>query len=188
MGRFHVVCPLLALLTLAPGLVGAERSGHATRTEDSEVATTPAGGTEMQRLDLIPSSHRGDWRGPNRLWFQGPEPERSEGQLAVASRSVKYGWSYQGKSQSGEIDLWGPPGAVRAAWKDTWHAADGMALHGHLHEGVLRLYGTYPAGEGPEWGWRIEVDTRDPEHLSLRMFNLLPGGVIVPAVDLRAAR
>jgi hypothetical protein len=27
--------------------------------------------------------------------------------------------------------------------------------HGALQEGVLTLYGTYPAGEGPDWGWRI---------------------------------
>jgi hypothetical protein len=63
-----------------------------------------------------------------------------------------------------------------------------MTLHGRLDDGTLVLYGTYPAGAGPEWGWRIGLDTRDSEHCALRTFNLQPDGPAVQAVDLRGAR
>jgi hypothetical protein len=63
-----------------------------------------------------------------------------------------------------------------------------MLLHGLFEENVLRLYGTYSGGEGPDWGWRIELDLRDPEHATLEMFNLEPAGAIHPAVLLRGNR
>jgi hypothetical protein len=137
---------------------------------------------------LIPTSHHGAWRGVNRLWFGSPEPERSDGTLDVAETTVSYTWVFQDEPQQGRIALFGPSGAVRAEWTDTFHAADGMTLHGQVDDGVLVLFGTYAAGDSPEWGWRIDLDTLDPEHLTLRMFNLLPAGPRMPAVALQAAR
>ncbi len=137
---------------------------------------------------MFPSAFLGGWYGPNRLWLEGPEAERSEGTLSVEPRSLTYSWSFRGTGHSGRIELFGPAGALRAEWKDSFHAATGMTLHGLMVDGVVRLYGTYPAGEGPDWGWRIELDFRDPEHVTLRMFNLFPDGNVVPAVDLRAGR
>jgi hypothetical protein len=138
---------------------------------------------------MIPDSHRGAWRGPNRLWFEDPKsPERSDGLIDAEASSLRYRWSFRGAPQEGELRLAGPAGAVRGDWKDSWHMSNGAVMHGHAADGVLVLYGTYPAGDGPDWGWRIELDWRDPEHLSLRMFNLEPAGPAVPAVDLRGAR
>lgn len=137
---------------------------------------------------MISSKHHGRFTGPNRLWFEGPEPERSQGSMVASATKLAYAWSFRDKGQEGQIELFGLPGALRADWRDTWHAAKGMALHGLLEEGVIRLFGTYPAGDGPEWGWRIEIDCRDPEHLTLRMFNVAPDDGVSPAVDLRGAR
>jgi hypothetical protein len=138
---------------------------------------------------MIPASHHGAWRGPNRLWLEDPAtPERSQGTLEASSASLSYTWSFRGAEQTGKIALSGPAGSLRANWTDTFHAKDGMVLHGRLLDGEIVLYGTYGAGEGPDWGWRIEIDGRDPEHLVLRMFNLEPEGAPAPAVDLRGAR
>lgn len=137
---------------------------------------------------MIEETHHGEWQGPNRLWLEDPTPERSDGRLQVEARRIRYTWAFRGEAQQGDLELFGPPGAVRAAWTDTMHAGEGMALHGACREGTLVLYGTYPAGDGPEWGWRIEVDTRDPEHLDLRMFNLFPDGQVMPAVALTGSR
>ena len=138
---------------------------------------------------MLPSTHHGTWKGENRLWLEDPNaPERSDGSIEVAEASLAYTWSFRGATQRGEIALSGPKGSMRADWKDSFHAADGMVLHGLFDDGVLRLYGTYSGGEGPAWGWRIEIDLRDPEHCSLRMFNLEPAGALVPAVDLRGGR
>lgn len=137
---------------------------------------------------MIANSHHGDWTAESRLWLEGPPAERSEGTVTVVDRSVQYRWMFRGAPQTGKIALFGPAPAIRAEWTDTFHARSGMTLHGHASAGVLSLYGTYPAGEGPEWGWTIELDTRDPEHLNLRMFNVLPEGTTVLAVDLRGSR
>lgn len=137
---------------------------------------------------MLPSSHHGSWKGLNRLWFEDPAaPEKSDGTLEVESDSIAVTWSFRGAAQRGEIVLAGPAPSLRADWKDTWHAADGMSLHGHLADGVLRLFGTYSGGD-TTWGWRIEVDFRDPEHCVLRMFNVDLGGGVAPAVDLHGAR
>jgi hypothetical protein len=138
---------------------------------------------------MIPETHHGYWHGPNRLWMEDPSaPKRSDGSIDAAATTLRYRWSLEDKPHEGLIELSGPPGAVAAQWKDSFHASDGMQLHGLLHDGQLALYGTYPAGDGPDWGWRIELDTRDPEHLTLRMFNLFPSGEVYPAVDLRGER
>jgi hypothetical protein len=137
---------------------------------------------------MIPNSHHGAWHGPNRLWFEGPDPERSDGRVEVGATTIMYTWSFRSQGQEGRLRLFGPEGAVRAEWTDSWHAKEGLALHGRYEQGVLVLFGTYPVGDGVEWGWRIELDVRDPEHFLLRMFNIEPGQSAVAAVDLRGAR
>lgn len=138
---------------------------------------------------MLASSHHGSWRGPNRLWLEDPVlPERSDGSLEAEATALSYGWSFRGEPQQGRLELAGPLSSLRAAWTDSWHAKDGMVLHGAGDAQFVTLYGTYPAGDGPEWGWRIEIDARDPEHLTLRMFNVQPAGAAGLAVELRGAR
>lgn len=137
---------------------------------------------------MIPATHVGTFRGTNRLWLEGPEPERCDGVIEAQPTSLVVRWSFRGAAQEGTITLAGPPGAMRAAWTDTFHAKEGMTLHGRIERGVIVVHGTYPAGDGPEWGWRIEIDARDPEHLALRMTNVEPSGAEQIAVDLRGAR
>lgn len=138
---------------------------------------------------MVPESHRGSWSGPNRLWFEDPNaPERSDGSMETDDATIGYSWAFRGEPQSGNFALAGPDAAVHAKWTDTWHAADGMDLYGSIHERLLRLTGTYPAGPDVEWGWLVELDFRDPEHVLLRMFNVEPGAEPAIAVDLHAAR
>lgn len=138
---------------------------------------------------MLIATHHGAWKGENRLWMEDPsKPERSDGTLELAAASIRYTWSFRSKPHQGEIALAGPPGALRADWKDSFHAENGMQLHGCLEHDVLSLYATYGAGDGPDWGWQIELDLRDPEHATLAMFNLEPSGAVHPAVWLRGAR
>lgn len=138
---------------------------------------------------MLPSSHHGTWRGPNRLWLEDPVvPERCDGTIEAAATVLTYGWSFRAEPQQGRLELAGPAAALRAIWSDSWHAKGGMTLHGCADGRSLRLYGTYPAGEGPDWGWRIELDAQDPEHLTLRMYNVPPDAAPALAVELRGAR
>ena len=138
---------------------------------------------------MFPTTHHVTWTGENRLWFEDPtKPERSDGTLTIGESSFTYTWSFQDQPQKGELTLRGPNGSLRADWRDTFHAESGMQLHGFYRDRVLRLFGTYGAGDGPDWGWRIELDLCDPDHATLRMFNMLPSGEEMLAVDLRGAR
>jgi len=139
---------------------------------------------------MIPATHHGRFAGPNRLWFMpGTPAHRSDGVLVVSATRVDVEWSHEGKAHRGSIALSGPAPACAAQFTDTFHAEKGMAFHGRGQGSGLVLYGTYPAGDGsPDWGWRIEMDWADPEHLHLRMFNVLPDGLEALAVDLRGAR
>ncbi len=116
------------------------------------------------------------------------KPLRCEGTLAAEARSIAYPWSNEGAEQTGTLQLHGQPGALRGDLVDTWHAADGIAPHGYAEGGVVRLFGTYAVGDGVEWGWRIELDTRDPEAFTRRMFNVMPEIGVVPSVVLAGAR
>lgn len=139
---------------------------------------------------MIPSTHHGRFVGPNRLWFMPGTPAHvSEGTLLVAADRVSVRWAHDGAAKEGELVLRGPGPACRADFTDTFHAVDGLVLHGHRQGHTLRLYTTYPAGDGsPDWGWRIELDWYDPDHFGFRMYNVLPDGEEALAVDLRGAR
>ena len=83
----------------------------------------------------------------------------------------------------------GQPGALRASYHDSFHAGAGMGMNGYGQDGVVRLFGTYDAGaDQPEWGWQIELDSRDPEAFVLRMFNVLPDVGPVHAVVFEGKR
>lgn len=136
----------------------------------------------------LPTSHHGAWHGANRLWIMDPaKPFRSDGSLEVAGRTLRYAWSHEGAVQTGMLELRGQPAALKASWQDTFHAADPFTLHGFLEGGELRLFTTYDAGDAC-WGWRVELDFRDPEACTMRMFNVMPGLGAVPAVVLHGTR
>ena len=131
---------------------------------------------------------RGKWQGKSRLhlsWL--PEDQRiteSESDLVVAAdpncayATVKYTWVHEGKAQSGLLLVAaGENGDASGGWADSWHQSGGvLALKGAgPDDGPLRLTGSYSAGEPPEWGWRIEVESSESE-LVLRMINITPDG------------
>ena len=139
---------------------------------------------------MIPDSHHGRFTGTNRLWFMPGTPAYvSDGALVVAANRVSVRWAHDGAAKEGEIVIGGPAPSCSGHFTDTFHASAGLLLHGYAQGSTLYLFGTYPAGEGlPDWGWRIVLDWADPEHFSLRMFNVLPDGKEALAVDLLGAR
>lgn len=139
---------------------------------------------------MIPASHHGRFAGPNRLWFMPGTPAHvSDGTIEVSADRVAVTWAHEGTPHHGDITLRGPAPSCRGDYTDTFHASTTMVLHGHAPGAGVRLYGTYPAGDGsPDWGWRIELDWCDPEHFTFQMFNVLPDGREALAVDLRGAR
>lgn len=119
----------------------------------------------------------------------GTPAHLSDGALVVAADRVSVRWAHDGSPKKGEILLRGPGPSCRGDFTESFHAADGLVLHGNVQGSSVLLFTTYPAGPGlPDWGWRIVLDWCDPDHFSVRMFNVLPDGREALAVDLRAAR
>ncbi len=135
---------------------------------------------------LFPKSHQNTFRGENRLWLEGPA-ERSNGTITVSESTIDYTWSFRGEPHKGTLTFVGPQAALRADWVDGFHAAKGMVLHGFSRDGLVELFATYSAGD-VHWGWRIELDTRDPEAFTMRMYNVELSNVVAPAVTLHGLR
>jgi hypothetical protein len=127
----------------------------------------------------------GRWTGSNQLFFEG-ESYASESALSVAAAMqgqfilTTYDWALEGEPQDGLIIFASRTNTspVRSLWMDSWHMRnDVMQCAGTRDEkGMLSLRGSYPAPEGPDWGWRIEIDPKGPDELEVRMFNLTPSG------------
>lgn len=135
----------------------------------------------------------GRWRGTNTL--QDPFSGRPEASPSAAEVTpilggrfarIDYTWAYQGAPQEGSLLVGFDPKTGEGAghWIDTWHmgrailACKGAGSAG----GAIALRGSYPAPEGPDWGWRIEV-IPGPDALRIVHTNIEPDGTESRAVE-----
>jgi hypothetical protein len=117
----------------------------------------------------------GIWEGTNTLWLKYPEnPQESPAKVVVSPGRIEYSWAYQDKPQTGTFAFSGSGGQLSAQWTDTWHSKDSMACSGTEQDGVVKVTGTYPAGDGPDWSWRTEFRMDAPDKLNIKMYNILP--------------
>ena len=135
----------------------------------------------------------GNWQGPNRLWLNPAEPfEESHATATVAPVAqgkfvtLLYTWEQGGHPADGLIVIGFNPsgGDVDVYWIDSWHmGANYMLLKGQtLAEGGIAVKGSYPAPDGPDWGWRIEIKPGQNEFHML-MYNIMPLGDEMLAVQ-----
>ena len=125
----------------------------------------------------------GAWRGTNRLYLEGADgPVLTSPSTLTAAWAAKkflelrYDWLHENVVQEGVI-LFGAEGNS-AAWVDSFH----QSKHPMFCQGEpLNVKGSYSAGEGPDWGWRITLALQD-EQLILTMYNIAPDGAEYLAV------
>ena len=143
----------------------------------------------MSVIDPL-ANHQAGWRGTKKLWLDGPDVvEISPGRIDVIGNTVKVSWAFRGAAHTGLLQLEETEDTIQAEWTDSWHAEDGMALTGEAFADAVDVFGTYPPGDGgPDWGWRIVLDTEDAERLLLRMYNITPEGDETIAVELEGRR
>lgn len=134
----------------------------------------------------------GKWAGSNRLWLDPGEPadvSETTASAALAAQgqflTLRYTWSVDGEPREGLLVMgcaWDSDQAT-AAWINSWHMAHQMMFcrGGMQPDGTLSVQGTYPAPSGPDWGWRIALDAREPGRLIMRMFNIAPDLLDIPA-------
>ncbi len=113
--------------------------------------------------------------GQAELWLDplGNEVETSDCSLTILETGFDYTWAYQGKSQKGHLDLC----EGGAEWTDTWHQEKPMVCKAvAASPSIVDVLGSYSAGEGPDWGWRITLSQRPSGEIVLQMTNITPWG------------
>ena len=89
---------------------------------------------------------------------------------------IHYHWVYEAKPQEGLLLIGDDAknGIVTASWVDSFHQSKRvMFCQGVPLANGVSVKGTYPAGEGPDWGWRIDLE-HTAAGLSLTMYNISP--------------
>lgn len=133
----------------------------------------------------------GSWQGVNRLRLLPTDEYRESVAGATVSVSaqhfvtIAYTWAEEGMPQDGVILLAGKePSDVAAVWIDSWHSAPTwMTFTGAIDDdGVIRLSGSYPAPEGPDWGWQIHIESGGDAG-RITMHNVVPGEAPYQAVE-----
>ena len=130
----------------------------------------------------------GSWHGTNRLRLMPTDDYRSSvatatvGLTAARFVSIAYTWFDGDAPQDGLVLIGGDSDDAAAVWVDSWHTGPTwMSFTGGVEDDELRLDGTYPAEEGPDWGWQIQVRPRDAV---LTMQNIVPGHEPYQVVEL----
>ena len=133
----------------------------------------------------------GSWQGTNLLRlmptddYQSSPATATVGVTALRFVSVAYTWADGDAPQDGLILIGGTADEASAVWVDSWHTGPTwMSFTGGVEDDELRLNGTYPAEEGPDWGWQIHVRPRDAV---LTMHNIVPGSEPYQVVELALA-
>jgi hypothetical protein len=134
-----------------------------------------------------------EWAGKSELWLDpmGNDVSPGECRVRVTAETVEYTWTLDGKTHEGRLAL----RAGGADFTDTFHASKGMKCDASPGApwALVDVRGTYGAGEGPPWGWRITLARRSFEHgmngeLVLQMTNIAPWGEEVRAARMICAR
>lgn len=131
------------------------------------------------------------WTGTAELWLDplGHEAHVSPCTIELDRAAVRYTWAHQGTAHQGTVALGGEGGT----FTDTFHAAVPMPCRAVPSWAPVDLTGTYEAGDGPPWGWRILLSHRPPfegapEAIVLQMTNVAPWGEEMRAVRMVATR
>ena len=184
MNRTSMTTALL-LVALVLGCASHEHDAH-DKTK-SESAQTMSDSTKLGRLS-------GSWSGKSSLYlFPGDPVRESQSQATfemsecVKVATIRYDWSYEGKPQDGVMVIREESQGedVQISWIDSFHTAGKFMnfQHDDQHKGVVAVRGSYAAPPGPDWGWRIVIDSDDDDQFKLTMFNITPDGQEALAVD-----
>ena len=145
----------------------------------------------------------GLWQGTNTLhnpMTGSPEDSPSTATITpvLSDEFIRfdYTWRYEGNPQEGSMVIGHEmdENVITAYWIDSWHMADkGMLCRGEAStteatSNELSVRGSYGAGEGPDWGWRIVLAPNGDEALRLIMYNIDPDGQEHLAVEAQYTR
>lgn len=129
----------------------------------------------------------GSWEGTTTTWFEpGSQPDVSPMRGTIrplpGSRFVihEYQSSIGGEGFQG-IVIYGfntLTNAFEMAWADSFHMSTNIMFStGPGLENGFSVLGSYKVDPAQEaWGWRVQVERVDADHLTITSFNILPDG------------
>jgi hypothetical protein len=141
----------------------------------------------------------GDWSGENRLWLEPASPvdaSAAAASVALVAQgrylTLRYSWAAFGEVQEGLLlaGVNSGSGEAQAAWVDSFHTADSiMNFTGEPREnGGFLVKTMYPAPDGPDWGWWIELEPINANQFVLKMYNVMPENEPYVAVEAKFSR
>lgn len=141
----------------------------------------------------------GTWTGTNKLWLMPTDPVReSQANATVtfaagcATATIHYTWAYEDQPKEGVLVIRTQSGGDddEVVMIDSFHTAGKFMTfkNDKDHEGLCAVRGSYSAPPGPDWGWRIVVDSDSPDAFKITMFNITPDGQEAPAVEASYTR
>lgn len=140
----------------------------------------------------------GEWAGETRTWFEpGKLADTSPWRGTVRSIlegafvEIAYEGAIGGEALRGRALLGHHLDRERweMAWVDGFHTGTAvMYSTGAGADGGIDVRGHYPAGDGPDWGWRTVIEQPDADRLVITMFNVTPGGEEAKAVEVQWRR
>lgn len=116
---------------------------------------------------------------------EGPSKLHIEFDRNTKYATVTYTWTYKGKEQEGTILIASDDEGkdVTMGWTDNWHMSAGVLhLKGAVKDDEISCKGKYAAPPGPDWGWRITLESSE-DSLTLKMYNATPKGEEAIAVE-----
>lgn len=140
----------------------------------------------------------GNWKGSSSLWLEpgklaDESPIVGNVQIILDGRFALflYQSSVEGEAQHGMFTFGYNTmlEQFEASWVDSFHNSTGiMFCTGHEAENGFSVLGSYPdPANGPDWGWRTEVQLIDDE-LIVSAFNITPEGQEAQATEMKLTR
>ena len=141
----------------------------------------------------------GGWTGTSKIWLE-PEKLLDEApivgniQVVLDGRFVMflYQSSVEGETQHGMFTFGynTTKDQYEASWLDSWHNNTAiMFCVGSARENGFAVLGRYPdPTEGPDWGWRTEVELIDENNLTITAYNIMPNGEEAKATEAKLTR
>jgi hypothetical protein len=146
----------------------------------------------MEALESLLAAAAGSWSGSSTLKLGPDLADTSDSEASFTSMlggwfaRLDYSWSFEGKPQEGSLLVGHEPksGSVSMHWIDRFHMSRKvLALAGTMEaDGRFSALGSYPAPEGPDWGWRIDLSLSG-DRLRMVMYNIEPGAEPELAVE-----
>lgn len=141
----------------------------------------------------------GTWKGTSKLWLEPDKladesPVLGSIQLLLDGRFALYLYqgSIEGELQHGMFTFGYNTTLEQfeASWVDSFHNNTAiMFCTGDAIENGFFVLGHYPdPSNGPDWGWRTEVEMVDANHLSITAYNIHPEGSEFKATEAKLTR